>query len=160
MKLRAGFAGLILIVAQAAAAQPAPQGIVLEGAGGWGASPEYDFALYTVAISGDGDTAVIGGRGADGDSGAARVFTRSGGAWSQQSSIPIGSDAVENVGRVYSAAISADGGTVIVGGPLDNSETGAAWVFTRSGNGWRQQGAKLIGHGLDSSRWQGRSVAI
>jgi hypothetical protein len=33
------------------------------------------------------------------------------------------------------------------GGPIDNSETGAAWAYTRSGNVWAQQGSKLVGSG-------------
>jgi hypothetical protein len=32
-----------------------------------------------------------------------------------------------------SVALSADGNTAIVGGRRDNSDTGAAWAFTRSG---------------------------
>ena len=47
-----------------------------------------------------------------------------------------------------SVALSADGNTAIVGGPVDNdSSTGAAWVFTRSGGVWTQQGSKLVGTG-------------
>jgi hypothetical protein len=33
----------------------------------------------------------------------------------------------------WSVALSADGNTAIVGGFQDNSDTGAAWMFTRSG---------------------------
>ena len=39
-------------------------------------------------------------------------------------------------------ALSADGDTALVGGWGDN-EIGAAWVFTRSGTTWTQQGSKL-----------------
>ncbi len=41
-----------------------------------------------------------------------------------------------------SVALSADGNTAIVGGPADNSGQGAAWVYTRSGGIWAQQGFK------------------
>jgi hypothetical protein len=45
-----------------------------------------------------------------------------------------------------SVALSADGDTLLVGGPHDtNSNHGAAWVFTRSGSTWVQQGSKLTG---------------
>ena len=44
-------------------------------------------------------------------------------------------------------ALSADGNTALIGGPGDNSYVGAAWVFTRSGSTWTQQGAKLTGGG-------------
>jgi IPT/TIG domain-containing protein len=42
-----------------------------------------------------------------------------------------------------SVAISADGNTVLVGGPGGTSEAGAGWMFTRSGTAWTQQGKKL-----------------
>ena len=44
-----------------------------------------------------------------------------------------------------SVALSADGNTALVGGNFDNSDAGAAWVFTRSGETWTQQGPKLTG---------------
>lgn len=47
----------------------------------------------------------------------------------------------------YSVALSADGNTAIVGGNDDNSQLGAAWVFTRTGGVWAQQGPKLVGTG-------------
>src|SRR5205814_10178292 len=43
------------------------------------------------------------------------------------------------------AALSDDGNTAIVGGPSDNGNVGAAWVFTRSGSTWTRQGPKLVG---------------
>ena len=52
----------------------------------------------------------------------------------------------------YSVSLSADGNTAIVGGFDDNaveygSGVGAAWVWTRSGGVWTQQGPKLVGTG-------------
>ena len=44
-----------------------------------------------------------------------------------------------------SVALSSDGNTALIGGDGDNSGAGAAWVFTRSGGAWTQQGAKLTG---------------
>jgi hypothetical protein len=46
-----------------------------------------------------------------------------------------------------SVSLSSDGNTAIVGGSGDNSGIGAAWVFTRSGGVWTQQGDKLVGSG-------------
>jgi hypothetical protein len=42
-----------------------------------------------------------------------------------------------------SAALSADGNTAIAGGPCEGN-LGVAWVFTRNGLLWSQQGAKLV----------------
>ena len=37
-----------------------------------------------------------------------------------------------------SVALSADGNTLIVGGPTDNSNAGGVWAYTRSGSSWRR----------------------
>jgi len=65
--------------------------------------------------------------------GAAWVFTRSGGVWSQQGKKLVGTGAVGYAGpnQGFSVALSADGDTAIVGGPGDNSNAGAAWVFVQ-----------------------------
>jgi len=53
--------------------------------------------------------------------------------------------AVGLVQQGYSVALSADGATALVSGPADDANTGAAWVFTRTGGSWTQQGTKLVG---------------
>jgi len=100
-----------------------------------------------VALSADGSTALIGGPGAGHGPGgtprgAAWVFTRSSGTWTEQaaifdpSGVPVGF--IENFG--FSVALSADGSTALIGDPLYGNHRGAAWVFTRSGGMWTQQG--------------------
>jgi hypothetical protein len=64
--------------------------------------------------------------------------------FAQQGAKLVGTGAVGNA-RQGSVAVSADGNTAIVGGAGDNSGVGAAWVFTRSGGVWTQQGSKLVG---------------
>src|SRR5262249_4817359 len=56
-------------------------------------------------------------------------------------------------------ALSADGSTLIVGGPDDATGKGAAWVFTRSGGGWSAQGSKLVAPGGSNGDQFGSSVA-
>jgi hypothetical protein len=88
----------------------------------------------SVALSQDGNTAIMGGAG------AAWVFTLSGGVWTQQGNRLVGTGAVGNALQGNSVSLSADGNTAIVGGPDDNGQNGATWVFTRSGGVWTQQG--------------------
>ena len=79
------------------------------------------------------------------DFGAAWVFTRTNGVWSQQGSKLSPNDKgalASNFGGAV--ALSADGNTALIGGDFDSSSEGAAWVFTRNGTNWAQQGAKLI----------------
>jgi Sel1 repeat len=89
----------------------------------------------SVALSADGNTAIVGGPHDNDAAGAAWVFTRKDGVWTQLIKLT-GSDAVGGTskGAVKGAlqgegvALSADGKTAIVGG-LGDSEVGAAWVF-------------------------------
>jgi hypothetical protein len=118
---------------------------------------------WSVALSGDGNTAIMGGSGDIGGTGAAWVFTRSNGVWSQEGGKLVGTGASGLAGQGGSVALSADGNTAIVGGPGDSLAEGAAWVFTRSAGTWFQQGNKLVGTGAvngDLGSYQGRSVAL
>jgi hypothetical protein len=114
---------------------------------------------FSVALSADGNTAIVGGRSDNNDAGGAWVYARSGGVWSQQGAKLIGIGAIGNAAQGYSVALSADGNTAVVGGPGD-SNAGAAWVFTRGGVVWSEQGAKLVGTGAVGDAGQGTSVAL
>jgi hypothetical protein len=112
----------------------------------------------SVSLSSDGNTAVVGGAFDDNGVGAVWVFTRANGIWAQQGPKLVGTGAVGNAGEGTSASLSGDGNTVIVGGPSDNDDAGAAWVFTRSEGVWSQQ--ILLGTGSAGAANQGSSVAI
>jgi hypothetical protein len=115
----------------------------------------------SVAVSADGNTAVVGGPVDNGTAGAVWIFTRSGGVWTQQGSKLVGTGAVGTASQGYSVAISSDGNTVITGGFKDNNNKGAAWIFTRSGGVWTQQGSKLVGTGATGTNvYQGWSVSV
>ena len=125
----------------------------------------------SVSLSADGNTAIVGGPGDNNSetyaAGAAWVWTRSGGVWTQQGTKLVGSGAVGIVGsggvnasQGFSVSLSADGNTAIVGGVSDSSQAGAAWVWTRSGGVWTQQG-KLVGTGsVSGTVWQGQSLSL
>ena len=87
----------------------------------------------SVALSADGNTALIGGDLDNGNVGAAWVFTRSAGVWTQQGAKLTGSGETGAGWFGSSVALSADGNTALIGGFRDNGNVGAAWVFTRSG---------------------------
>ena len=114
---------------------------------------------FSVSLSDDGKTAIVGGPGDNFGAGAAWVFTRSDGVWSQQGSKLVGTGAVSNASQGYSVSISGDSNTAIVGGRFDDF-LGAAWVFTRSGDVWSQQGSKLVGTGAVGPASQGFSVSL
>jgi hypothetical protein len=120
----------------------------------------------SVALSGDGNTAIVGGYGDNSNGGAAWVYTRSGGLWTQQGVKLVGSGAVGNALQGASVALSGDGNTAIVGGYEDNLDPnngyglGATWVYTRRGGVWTQQGSKLVGLGAVGPAAQGGSVGL
>src|ERR1019366_8819352 len=115
---------------------------------------------WSVALSDDSDTAIVGGPFDNWNTGAAWVYTRSGGVWTHLDNKLVGAGAVGDAGQGASVALSADGTTAIVGGPVDNSSTGAAWVYTRSGGVWTQLDNKLVGAGAVGNARQGASVAL
>ena len=115
----------------------------------------------TASLSADGNTALIGGWGDNNYAGAAWVFTRSGGVWSQQGPKLVGTGAQgPRALQGYSVSLSGNGNIALVGGYGDDNNIGAAWVFTRSGGVWSQQGPKLVGAGAVGNATQGTSVSI
>ena len=115
----------------------------------------------SLAITPDGDTAIIGGKYDDDWSGAAWVFVRSDGVWSQRGPKLVPSDTLKlGNGPLVgdSVALSADGRTALVGGPEDGWSSGAAWVFVRDGDSWTQQGPKLMAD--EPATWFGDGVAL
>jgi hypothetical protein len=113
-----------------------------------------------LALSADGNTALIGASSDAEGVGAAWVFTRSGEAWSQQGNKLTGTGEVGKGAFGESVALSSDGNTALLGGAADAEGVGAAWVFTRSGEGWSQQGNKLTGTGQIGKANFGDGVAL
>jgi hypothetical protein len=131
------------------------RGPVLRSAGG---ADEGRFGK-SVALSADGDTALIGDPGASAQRGTAWVFTRSGDTWTQQATLTdVEGSQLAHFGR--SVALSSDGDTALVGGPGDSGFEGAAWSFTRSGTTWSQMGGRITGpHDGGRARF-GKAVAL
>ncbi len=114
-----------------------------------------DYFGYTLALSDDGDTLAVGAPFEDttaNSSGAVYVFTRSGATWSQQAFVKASNTGQDDLFGSY-VALSADGDTLAVGAPDEDSDatgiggtdndntinSGAVYVFTRSGATWSQQ---------------------
>ncbi|MFN7206742.1 MAG: FG-GAP repeat protein [Burkholderiales bacterium] len=110
----------------------------------------------SVALSNDGNALAVGAPGQDDtatDSGGAYVFARSVATWSQEAFVKASNpDAQDAFG--HSLALSGDGSTLavgayreasnatVIGGDQSNnsaSDSGAVYVFLRSGTTWNQQ---------------------
>jgi hypothetical protein len=98
----------------------------------------------SVALSADGNTALIGAPRAGAETeGAAWVFTRSGATWTQGPELTGGPEESGEADFGASVAMSSDASTIAIGGYTDNTSVGAVWMFVRSGSTWVHQGPKL-----------------
>jgi hypothetical protein len=113
---------------------------------------------YSVALSAGGSTALVGTSSLNGVAGAAYVFTRRGGTWSQTAKLTAPDTAAED-DFGWSVALSAGGGTALVGAPGRNSSAGAVYVFTRRGGTW-SQAAELTASDTAPDNQFGASVAL
>jgi hypothetical protein len=143
-----------------------------------------DFFSRSVAI--DGDTLVIGARAEDGNatgvngdgsnntgtnSGAAYVFVHNGSSWVQQAYLKANNT---GNGDSFGTSVAISGDTIVVGAPLEDSNatgvngngsnntgtnSGAAYVFVRSGTNWTQQ-AYLKASNTETQDEFGETVAI
>jgi hypothetical protein len=136
---RGPITGALLVLAALCASQPASAqytqlGDKLVGTGavdsGCGCGVQQG---TSVALSADGNTAVVGGPNDDGSFsssvGAAWVFRRNGGTWSQFGLKMVGRGADGRASQGVSVALSGDRRTILIGGPFDSNDLGATWVF-------------------------------
>ncbi|MEQ1623999.1 MAG: T9SS type A sorting domain-containing protein [Sediminibacterium sp.] len=106
-----------------------------------------------VAISADGNTAIIGVF--DNSYGGAVIYVRNGNSWTKQSgllSIPEG----QLMG--WSVALSADGNTAVMANISSDSKKLGAVVFVRNSGIWTQQGNKIEVDGI--TRFAGVPLSI
>jgi len=130
--------------------------------------------LVVAAHVEDSNATGVNGNQADNSalsSGAAYVFTRSGTNWSQQAYLKASNTGASDIfgssvtlagdTLVVGAYFEASNATGINGNQADNSalNSGAAYVFTRSGTNWSQQ-AYLKASNTGASDWFGISVAL
>jgi hypothetical protein len=127
-----------------------------------------DYFGYSVSVSSDGNTAIIGAYADDdnaaSESGSAYIFVRSDGTWTQQQKLTAGTDAANTDYFGMNVSISSDGNTVIVGAHYDDdnaaSNSGSAYIFVRSDGTWTQQQKLTAGADAGSSDYFGRNVSI
>lgn len=110
------------------------------------------------AVALDGDTAVVGTLSDDEPngpkSGAAYVFHRDGGDWTQQATLAADDGDAEDR---FGFSVDVDGGTALIGARGDEDpngpEAGSAYVFERDGGTWAQQAKLVPGEGDADDRF-------
>jgi hypothetical protein len=109
---------------------------------------------YSCELSASGNTLVMGGPDDNNiHGGAAWVYILVGSTWTYQQKL-IAHDNIGIPEQGLSVSISADGLTIAVGGPNDNSTIGATWIWVYNSTMWVEQ-AKLIGTGYSGTPHQG-----
>ena len=142
----------------------------------------------SLSLSADGNTLAIGAIGEDSNSsgvngdqsnnavdlsGAVYIFTRNGSAWTQQAYVKASNpEAFDNFGG--SLSLSADGNTLAVSGPNEDSNakgingdqsnnsassSGAVYLFSRSGSTWTQQ-AYIKASNADTNDFFGGALGL
>jgi len=106
--------------------------------------------IFGVSVSLSGDTALIGAWYDDdngADSGSAYVFTRSGTTWTQQQKLLASDGAAADW---FGNSVFLSGDTAIIAAPQDDdmgTNSGSAYIFTRTGTTWTQQQKLLASDG-------------
>jgi phage gpG-like protein len=111
----------------------------------------------SLALSGDGNTAVVGDNEYHGGVGAVWFFTRSRSGWTQDGEFAGSGGTDASYGQ--SVAVSADGTTALVSWVGFHNFAGAVQIYTRSGTGWKP-GALLTGRGEAAGNGFGNQVAL
>jgi hypothetical protein len=113
----------------------------------------------SVALSADGETALVGDPSATNGRGDAWLFSREGSSWTRVGALSDAeASAFAHFGR--SVALSGDASLALVGGPGDDGYAGAAWTFLHGNSGWTQQPLKVTEEGATAGDHFGRSVAL
>jgi hypothetical protein len=117
-----------------------------------------DWFGNSVAIS--GDTIIVGARmkniTPNAAQGAAYVFRRAGGVWTQETRLTAGDGAAADE---FGAAVALSSNTAVVGATGKNAQRGAAYVFTRSGSVWSIE-QQLTNATLDPGDHFGHAIAL
>jgi hypothetical protein len=113
---------------------------VRDGTGAWSqqaklvASDVSSEALFGYSVALDGNTAVVGAYGDSGYTGAAYVFRRSGGVWTEEAKLtppPPASYAA------FGLSVAVEGETAVIGAPTFRLDLhGSVHVFERQNGGW------------------------
>jgi len=111
-----------------------------------------DWFGFSVDISSDGNTCVVGALGEDTKAnvaGAVYVFVRSGNTWTQEAKL-MASDAQAGDEFGYAVTLSGDGNTCAVGAVFEDTvgtNGGAIYIYNRSGSTWTQQQKHIANDG-------------
>jgi FG-GAP repeat len=97
----------------------------------------FDNLGHSLALSADGEAALVGDPDANDGAGAAYVFTGSGSNWAEAAELSV-PDLPDSSDLGDAVALSADASTALVGAPYGSSG-GTAYLYRDGGGGWTQE---------------------
>jgi FG-GAP repeat len=103
-----------------------------------------------------GDTALVTAPGTNKGAGAAYVYVRHGGRWTQQAQLVAGDGAPDDN---FASSAALDGDSALLGAWGKNKGAGAAYIFHRHGTGWTQV-AQLVARDGAACDGFGGAVAL
>jgi hypothetical protein len=121
-----------------------------------------DWFGFSIAL--DGDTALFAASQDDdmgSNSGSAYVFTRTGSTWAEQQKLNASDGTVGD--KFSENAVALDGDTAIIGAFMDDdmgSNSGSAYVFTRTGTTWTQQQKLTASDGAASDYFSSYALSL
>ena len=111
---------------------------------------------FAISVSIDCNYAIIGTSGDASGTGSAYIFKRTGSVWTEQQKL-LASDGAS--GDFFGMSVSINGDSAIAGAPLDDNNTGSAYIFKRNGTTWIEE-QKLLASDGASGDFFGMSVSI
>lgn len=144
-------------------------GDLFDGIGYFKASNAHQEDSFGTALglSADGSTLAVAADDETYAQGAVYIFTRSGAGWSEEALLKASNADNDHFGS--SLSLSADGNTLVVGAPMEDSDSlgvngpsnsgntnsGAAYVFTRQGASWTEEAFLKASNDTGAQRFGG-----
>ena len=133
---------------------------VFQGSGDtWTQTDEFHgppLARFGNAVAISGSSFIVGALEANSATGAAYVYVRSGDTWEEQATLLASDGAADDQ---FGTSVALENGTAVVGAPVKDSSTGAAYVFVRADDIWSQQ-QELLASDAKEDQSFGSAVAV
>ena len=120
---------------------------------------------FSVSLSDDGLTAIVGDYRADDTKGAAYIYEKVNGTWQLKATLTKNDPTAGDTFGMY-VSLSGDGSTALIGVPYltvdEHAKQGAAYIFTKDVNGWKDmtETAALTKSGGAADEYFGNSVSL
>ena len=124
----------------------------------------------SLVVSGTTYTAIIGGPNDNSGLGAVWIYQNTGSGWTEVTKIiPSDNIGASSFGTSVGLTINGSTYTAVIGGPADNGNIGASWIYQNTGSGWTEVtkiipsdyiGTGRIGFSVSIANQQGTTTVL